>query len=228
MDVHYLQAALTYQVYDLKTGSKGLYTERGVHRPGDKVYLNFVLNDKENPLPINHPVVFELSDARGKLVERQTIGGATEENSSTARRVANFYHFPFQTSSDAPTGDWSARITVGGTVFYKTLKVANIKPNRFKIDLQFDDEVLMANKKIKGHAQVNWLHGAPAADTDFNMEVSLSEDYQPFRQHAQYKFRDRIRDFSLTRRPLQMERLTVMVRCPLAKLSMLIPKCLVC
>src|SRR5262245_60794500 len=47
-------------------GLKGfLYGERGVWRPGDSLYLSFVLEDKLKLLPSNHPVVFELQNSQG-------------------------------------------------------------------------------------------------------------------------------------------------------------------
>ena len=58
----------------LEKGLKGfLYTERGVHRPGDTIHLSFVLNDQANPLPKNHPIKLEVTDARGKLVKQEIL-----------------------------------------------------------------------------------------------------------------------------------------------------------
>ena len=55
-------------------GLKGfMYGERGVWRPGDSVYLNFVLEDRQNKLPENYPIQFELYDPRGQLQEKRTV-----------------------------------------------------------------------------------------------------------------------------------------------------------
>jgi uncharacterized protein YfaS (alpha-2-macroglobulin family) len=41
----------------LQRGLKGyIYGERGVWRPGDSLFLTFMLNDKANKLPKRHPV----------------------------------------------------------------------------------------------------------------------------------------------------------------------------
>src|SRR5690606_10734760 len=42
-----------------------LYGERDVWRPGDEMYLTFVLEDREDILPDKHPVTLELYDPRG-------------------------------------------------------------------------------------------------------------------------------------------------------------------
>ncbi|MBK9336017.1 MAG: hypothetical protein IPM98_05325 [Lewinellaceae bacterium] len=61
-------------------GLKGyLYGERGVWRPGDSLFLNFVLEDKTGKLPAGHPVTLELTDPRGSLqyrtVSSNSVGG---------------------------------------------------------------------------------------------------------------------------------------------------------
>ncbi|HNG90312.1 MAG TPA: hypothetical protein PK858_08910, partial [Saprospiraceae bacterium] len=61
-------------------GLKGyLYGERGVWRPGDSLFLNFVLEDKSGKLPPSHPVTFDLTDPRGAMqyrtVQTQSVGG---------------------------------------------------------------------------------------------------------------------------------------------------------
>ncbi|HEY9489135.1 MAG TPA: MG2 domain-containing protein, partial [Chryseosolibacter sp.] len=109
-------------------GLKGfLYGERGVWRPGDSLYLTFILEDKRKLLPANHPVVFELSNPQGQVMNR--IVRTASEN--------GFYNFATSTSPDAPTGNWIGKVKVGGTAFTKALKIETVKPNRLKINLDF-------------------------------------------------------------------------------------------
>ncbi|MGC4022877.1 MAG: hypothetical protein QM734_13480 [Cyclobacteriaceae bacterium] len=52
-------------------GLKGMiYGERGVWRPGDSLYLSFILEDKMKLLPGNHPVIFELQNPQGQITSR--------------------------------------------------------------------------------------------------------------------------------------------------------------
>src|SRR5690606_14584832 len=136
------------------------------------IHLTFVLNDNANPLPKNHPVTLSVTDARGKLVHRSvlnTSNSTTRVPPSGARGLESFYYFPISTDASAPTGNWNATITVGGAQFSNTLKVATIKPNRLKIKLDFDDEILDATKPVKGTANAMWLHGSPARDLKIDM-----------------------------------------------------------
>jgi uncharacterized protein YfaS (alpha-2-macroglobulin family) len=74
-------------------GLKGfLYGERGVWRPGDSLYLSFILEDKLKQLPATHPVVFELQNPQGQITMRLVRSNA--EN--------GFYKFATATEADAP------------------------------------------------------------------------------------------------------------------------------
>lgn len=182
----------------LQEGLQGFsYTERGVHRPGETIHLTFVLDDSGNPLPKNHPVELEVTDARGKLAERIILKSQPLEvgNGLFAKKEGNFYYFPIQTSEDAPTGSWYARIRVGGAQFGKSLKVATVKPNRLKVNLSFEDEILEGNKAITGQLQGSWLHGAPARNLKYEIQSTLRLKRNPFPQHRGFEFTDPVRKF---------------------------------
>lgn len=177
---------------ELQRGLKGfIYTERGVYRPGDSIHLTFVLNDLSNPLPKNHPITLTVTDARGRMTERSVLN--KEVDVSNARN--NFYYFPIATHDTDPTGNWNAQITVGGAEFNKTLRIASIKPNRLKINLDFDDEILDVSKPIKGTASVAWLHGSPARNLKMDMQVTLRASTSAFSKFSQYNFIDPVRTF---------------------------------
>ncbi|SDQ05490.1 alpha-2-macroglobulin family protein [Flagellimonas zhangzhouensis] len=186
---------------ELQRGLQGfLYTERGVHRPGDVVHLTFVLDDNANPLPKGHPVTLEVSDARGKLVQRNVIKDEPVPISDGlfAKKEANFYYFPIPTAENAPTGSWTAKVIVGGAQFQKGLKIATVKPNRLKVDFSFKDEVLKANTTNSGKAIVKWLHGAPARNLKIDINANLSQTNSAFPKFKNYIFQDPVRQFSST------------------------------
>ena len=189
---------------ELQKGLKGYtYTERGVYRPGDSIHLTFVLNDNANPLPKDHPVTLSVTDARGKLVQRTVLNSSLNFSPSGGDAVGrgglgargNFYYFPIKTDESAPTGNWNATITVGGAQFSHTLKVATIKPNRLKIKLDFEDEILDATKPVKGTASAMWLHGSPARDLKIDMTATLRASNSSFPKYPKFNFTDPIRTF---------------------------------
>jgi uncharacterized protein YfaS (alpha-2-macroglobulin family) len=106
-------------------GLKGfLYGERGVWRPGDSLYITFILEDKLKLLPSSHPVVFELQNPQGQVTER--LVRASSENGFT---VYNVY-----LSRDAPCRKLERHVKVGGTEFTQPLRIETVKPNRLKIN----------------------------------------------------------------------------------------------
>jgi len=182
----------------LEKGLKGfIYTERGVHRPGDTIHLSFVLNDKENPLPKEVPVIFEVENARGKLIKREVVSDDKSDPHSSNR----FYYFPISTRITDETGNWRVRVLAGGAEFTKTLRVATVKPNRLRIKLDFDQDILDAQTPITGKLEGSWLHGAPARNLKAEMEVTLSNAGNVFEDYQQYIFTDPVRRFEQTEIP---------------------------
>ncbi len=169
-------------------GLKGfLYGERGVWRPGDSLYMTFILEDKLKLLPSAHPVVFELQNPQGQVTERLVRSGG--EN--------GFYRFTTYTSPDAPTGNWSARVKVGGAEFTQQVRIETVKPNRLKINLDFGvDKLTAENNNISGSLQVNWLHGAPGRNLKAEFEVLLTKATTTFQRYPDFTFDDPSREFN--------------------------------
>ncbi|QXP60483.1 Ig-like domain-containing alpha-2-macroglobulin family protein [Olleya sp. HaHaR_3_96] len=171
----------------LQRGLKGyIYTERGVWRPGDSIHLTFMLNDIANALPKGHPVKLEVTDANGKLAFKNIVNNS----------VNNFYQFTIPTATEDKTGNWNAKISVGGANFYKGLKIETVKPNRLKIKIDFDDKVLKSNAPLNGKLSVNWLHGAPAKNVKAEIKAKFSTSYSGFKNYEDYQFRDPSKQFS--------------------------------
>ncbi|WP_117880160.1 alpha-2-macroglobulin family protein [Aureibaculum luteum] len=171
----------------LQKGLKGyIYGERGVWRPGDSIHLTFMLNDVANPLPKNHPVKLEITDPHGKLTHK--LIDTDGKN--------GFHKFTVVTDETAATGNWNAKISVGGANFYKALKVETVKPNRLKIAIDFEDEILTANTPIDGKLSVKWLHGADAKNLKADVKVKFTSTSTAFDKYPNYVFSDPTRKFT--------------------------------
>jgi alpha-2-macroglobulin len=172
----------------VKGGVKGfLYGERGVWRPGDPLYLTFILSDPLKSLPPSHPVTLELRDPRGQLVTRSV--------SSTS--VDGFYSFTTSTSADAPTGNWEAVVKVGDRTFARTVKIESVMPNRIK--MAFDVPAasgVLSDGPFTAQLQADWLYGAPAADLNAKITLRLSPTPTTFSKFADYIFEDPTRQFA--------------------------------
>ncbi len=167
-------------------GVKGfLYGERGVWRPGDTVFLNFIMEDELATIPDNHPVVLELYTPENQLIKR--IVRTTSLN--------GFYNFTFETEPDAPTGKWLAKVKIGGSEFTQTIRIEAIKPNRLKIIIDFGNEILTNIGGQKGQLQAKWLHGATAKNLKADVETILAEGKTNFKNYPDYHFDDPAKNF---------------------------------
>lgn len=169
-------------------GLKGfLYGERGVWRPGDTLFLTFILRDKQDQLPDAHPVIYTLYTPRGQEYRRM-VRTATENG---------FYSFVTPTEANVPTGNWSAQVRVGGVSFTERIRIETIKPNRLKIELDFGkDQISVSDRLIMGDLEVRWLHGATASNLRVNIRMSLNPVPTRFDTYRDYVYDDPSRSFS--------------------------------
>ncbi len=170
----------------VQKGMKGfIYGERGVWRPGDTLFVSFMLENKGEQLPKEHPIVFEWVNPHGQTINRQVQG--LNDN--------NIYVFKTQTSTDAPTGMWRARIKVGGSTFEKGMRVETIKPNRLKISLDFNTDLLLPGEAAQSTLEAKWLHGAIARNLKADVKVTLNQSKTSFKKYSDYHFDDPSRRF---------------------------------
>ncbi len=105
------------------------------------------------------------------------------------------YDFRTKTSPNAATGAWSARVHVGGTSFYKSIRIETVKPNRLKIDFDLGkDKLVASDTKLSGDLTVKWLHGAPASELRTQIDVNLYPKKTSFEGYDDYQFDDPARE----------------------------------
>jgi alpha-2-macroglobulin len=165
---------------EVQKGLKGMiYGERGIWRPGDTLFLTFILDDTQNPLPPEYPVQLELFNSRGQMAYSKKQVSGTD----------GFYAFTVPTDPEAPTGSWRAKVKVGGASFEKNIRIETVKPNRLKIKLDFNQEVLnMFSQKPEGNLEVRWLHGAVAPGIRTNVNLSFRKTKTAFKGYEKYTF----------------------------------------
>jgi hypothetical protein len=166
----------------VQKGVKGfLYGERGVWRPGDTLFVSFILEDENNVLPKDHPVSFELRNPAGQLVDRKTFTSS----------LNGFYVYEGSTEKQAPTGNWSLSAKVGGLTFNRSIKIETVKPNRLKVELDFDEDFISSeNRKLNATLSSRWLHGAIARSLKADVEMSLSRSSPEYPEYPDYSFND--------------------------------------
>ena len=183
----------------IKKGIKGyIYGERGVWRPGDDIFLTFVLQNTSSKdlakvkLPEKHPVTMKLIDPQGRVVKTKT----------STDSVGGFYAFKFKTAEEAQTGNWLIKAFVGGSTFSKSLMIETVRPNRLKLELSFKDkdsaidtnkdtEVLYSSDgEVEGTLFSQWLHGATANKLKADISVKFTKKKTAFGKYTDYVFDD--------------------------------------
>jgi uncharacterized protein YfaS (alpha-2-macroglobulin family) len=159
-------------------GVKGfIYGERGVWRPGDQLFLTFVLQDLKNTIPANMPLTFEFQDPLGRITDTQTL----------TTSVNGFYAITEKTAGDAPTGLWQARVKLGGQTWSKSLRIETVVPNRLSVNLTTDEKYLVTRNNrltLKGA----WLHGAPTPNYNADVSVLFTQAATAFDGYSDYTF----------------------------------------
>ena len=165
----------------IQKGLKGfIYGERGVWRPGDSIFVSFILEDKQKTLPPDHPVEFEFYNPQGQLYQRMT----------RTQSVDGFYSFHTATTTSSPTGTWNVKIKVGGVTFEKSIKVETIMPNRLKLDLSFGNQTELTNGSSQGTLTARWLFGGIAQNLKAKVDAFLSPQHTAFKGFDGYVFDD--------------------------------------
>lgn len=172
----------------IQEGIKGyIYGERGVWRPGDTLFMSFVLEDKNNVIPENHPVIFELRNPDGKL----------EDKVVKTRGLNGFYTYQPITAEEAMTGGWRMNVKIGNTIFTERVKIETIKPNKLKINLDYGKKFLTAaDSDLDGDLEVKWLHGGIAKNLKAEFEIVITKAKTTFSRFESYMFEDQTRSFT--------------------------------
>ncbi|KMT64524.1 alpha-2-macroglobulin family protein [Catenovulum maritimum] len=184
-------AALSTNVFDTSgelntNGIKGyFYAERAIWRPGDDIYLTFIMLDKSKSLPENYPLSLDFFDPKGAKVSVTT----------QSEPVNGFYRFNLKTTEQAITGNWKAIIKLGQTYFSKTIPVETITPNRLKMALEISGQ--QANQPLtfdqppySVNLTAQWLHGAIAKALKADVSVSAIPTKTQFKTYNQFVFDD--------------------------------------
>lgn len=155
-----------------------VYTDRGVWRPGDTIFTATVLQGESDILKNELPLVYELTDSRGQLVDRQVRNAHKQQ----------ILVVPFVTSPEAPTGSYTLKVKSGPFTYTRTLLVEAIKPNRMVIQVHWPAKVLRPSTASSIPLEVNWLSGAPARNMKVTQSVQLAQAEPSFPNFKQYQF----------------------------------------
>lgn len=151
-----------------KNGLDGfIYAERNIWRPGDTMFVDFIVHDPEDKLPSNHPVEITLKNPKDKKVFEYI----------NTNNKGPFYSFAIPTSTSFLTGDYYIEAKLGTNYFGKYVKIETIKPNKFSIRNNATDIASFSEKLRNGNTnleyEIMWLYGAPAKNKKLKVEMDV-------------------------------------------------------
>lgn len=176
--------ALSFSTFDVegKTGQGGLqgffYGEREVWSPGDSIHLSFILQDRLNTLPADHPISFYFFGPRGELLERKVVPGTQY----------NMYRFSVATAEGAPTGLYRVEARVGENSFSMNPRVETVKPHRLQVLVTPQQTLYSGGDNLSVALQAQWLHGAPARGLSSRVSYRVQALTEPFPKQKDYRF----------------------------------------
>lgn len=140
-----------------------LYSERGVYRPGDSIYLGCVLRGGDGRPVEKLPVRLSLRDPQGRTV------------ASTVLKSAPDGHFAWRTATrgEDPTGRWTFLAEAGPVQESHGILVETVRPNRLKVELAAPGPVLEAGEASGMALSSRWLSGGSAAGLSAKVELSF-------------------------------------------------------
>ncbi|MBL4798478.1 MAG: hypothetical protein JKY50_13760 [Oleispira sp.] len=178
----------------VKDGIKAqIYTERGVWRPGDNMFITVAIEDKTDQIPDNHPLMLELFNPKNQRVSVQV----------NAKPVGGLYTFTVATQEEDQTGNWKVVASLGSLKFDKSIKIEMVKPNHLKMNMELDAEDVRAHKvgrygseaKLSGEFFSQWLHGAKASNLKTILNLSMSPQKTRFETYSDFHFDDPAKEF---------------------------------
>lgn len=159
------------------------YTERGVYRPGETVYLTALLRGEKGEARFDRPV---------RLTLTKPDGGIAFEQSYQSRDMAGALAVDYELPADAPRGVWTMALLPEGMETEKRVRfdVQDFVPQKLKLVSNITDERLTAEMESILNLQADFLYGAPGASLEGEAEARVQIENEPFENYKGFNFGD--------------------------------------
>ena len=161
-----------------------LFTDRGVYRPGETVYLKGVAREKKQgkwSLPSGKEGQVVISNSRGEEVFKKTLSYGVDTGA---------FDWKFTLPADAVTGSWTVAFTPvgkGDDTLY-TFQVEAVKPAEIQINLQPFYPSYISGERAIFSVAAQYLFGSPVAEGKVKWTVRRSNDWFHPKGYEDYDF----------------------------------------
>jgi len=177
-----------------------LYTERGVYRPGDTVYMTGILRDRAGVIPPVFPLTVQVNRPDGRQIEERLIQRKDGDQ--------GVFHAQFETREDAQTGPYTLTARIPGSSHsigaIKALVEAFV-PVRMEVQAKAQSERFGPGQTPAVHVEARYLWDEPASGLPVSVEGILAPVIFSSREYAEYCFGQLDTDPPITLDPTRCE-----------------------
>ena len=158
------------------------YTDRGVYRPGDSIYLDVMLNKPEFSHPDGIQASVEFYNTDNLLIDKKV-----QKINLTKDLI---HHFVLSTPSQAKTGRYRYTVKCGSTRVSKGINIETIKPNITESIYSFANAEAdkIYSDMLKGSLSVKYLTGFSVNGASVQANAVPTINHRPFKEFADYNF----------------------------------------
>ncbi|ACT59991.1 alpha-2-macroglobulin family protein [Hirschia baltica] len=159
-----------------------LYTERGIYRPGEKVWISALVRDLSVQSVSSADGVMRLYAPNGVEAANWRFEGGLE-----AGGMSRSYVLP----KAAARGMWRIDLDLDGqgVVGSTRISVEDFVPQRIELKVSSESQTVVAKDETRSiNADVRFLYGAPGAGLTVEGRTRVEVDPKPFADFANYAF----------------------------------------
>jgi len=158
-----------------------LYADRDLYRPGETVYLHWLVRTNYGDALPNVPLKLTVNRPNGSVYVSEAV--ALSELGTGGRSL--------QTDKSDPTGRYTVQLSAPGDpspigMYY--FSVEEFVPNRIAVETALDPGLWTPGGQYPIHVQARHLFGAPAAERKCEAEVALLKGDLKTEQWREYRF----------------------------------------
>ncbi len=156
-----------------------IYTERGVYRPGDSIYVSIIVRNNNEQLYDNQPVKITVYDPTGiKMIDDDVIKDGKN----------GFYTYTFNTNTSSRTGIWKLEAKIGDAVIKKDISVEAVVANKIRVNLDIPDVINIDDENNEYSISSNYLYGSPSSNLEYSVSFQIKEEPINFEKYKDYSF----------------------------------------
>jgi len=157
-----------------------IYGDRDIYRPGETINISAIIRDYEWKSPGELPIILKIITPNGKILK--TNKKILNKNGSFESQV--------KLESTASTGTYTVNVFTTNNVLIgsKLIKVEEFMPDRIKVKVDLDKTEYKPGETIKADIEAVNFFGPPAANRNYEMELSVKRKYFYPKENRDYNY----------------------------------------